>query len=113
MSDPDRLFDHRLGLALGKSLAEVRALPYPEYRSWQLFALVEPWGWQNDEYHFAALLAMLYNANRGKKGKARDVKDFMRNMQEAVMRELAEQPDVTELPREKLVEMIKKDFGIK
>ncbi|MCZ2155743.1 MAG: hypothetical protein LC114_17900 [Bryobacterales bacterium] len=107
------MFEHRLGLALGKSLAEVRALPYPEYRSWQLFYLAEPWGWQNDEYHFAALLAMLYNANRGKKGKARDVKDFMRNMQEAVLKELQDAPDISEMTREQIIAMVKRDFGIR
>lgn len=107
------MFDHRLGLALHKSLAEVRGLPYPEYRSWQMFSLLEPWGWQNEEYHFAALMAMLYNTNRGKKGKARDAKDFMRDMREAVLKELAETPDVNQIPREVLIAQIKKDFGIK
>lgn len=113
MADPGRMFDHRLGLALGKTLTEVRALPYPEYRAWQLYYLLEPWGWHNEEFHFAALLAMLYNANRGKKGKTREVKDFVRDMEKAVLQELAEKPDVAELPREELIKMIKKDFGIR
>ena len=106
------MFDHRLGLALGKSLAEVRAMPYPEYRSWQVFYLLEPWGWANEEYHFAALLAMLYNANRGKNGKARSVKDFMREMEAHLMKELQEAPDISTMTREQVVAMVKRDFGI-
>jgi hypothetical protein len=105
------MFEHRLGLALHKSIGEIRAMPFSEFKRWQLFYLVEPWGWPNDEYHTAAILAMLYNANRGK-NKTRDVKDFQRNMLEAALRELAEPLDITQIPRDELVKMIKKDFGI-
>ena len=106
------MFEHRLGLALGKSIGEVRALPYPEYRSWELFHLVEPFGFENDEYRSAAILSMLYNINRTK-GKAKDPKDFMRDMVKEVLKQLTEIPDATELTRDELIKQIKKDFGIR
>lgn len=111
------MFEHRLGLALGKSIGEVRALPYPEFRAWQVFYALEPWGWHNDEFHAANLLAMLYNINRGK-GKAKDAKDFIRNMETALMDALKEQRDPLaglslEEQREYQIRQIKKDFGIK
>ena len=93
-------------------LSQVRAMPYQEWYAWRLYDLLEPIGWPNEEYHFAALQAMLYNANRGKKSKARDTKDFMRNMLDAVLKALEEQPDLNALTREQIVAMIKKDFGI-
>jgi hypothetical protein len=106
------MFEHRLGLALGRTIGEIRALPYPEYRSWELFYLVEPFGFENDEYRSAALLSMLHNINRTK-GKAKDVKDFMRDLQAEALKQLKEPPDISELSREELIRYIKKDFGIK
>lgn len=105
------MFEHRLGLALHKSLAEVRALPYPEFLRWQQFYMLEPWGWPNNEYYISAVLTMLYNSNRGK-GKARDAKDFQRNMLSVALKALAEQPDIAQMPREEIIKQIKKDFGI-
>jgi hypothetical protein len=99
-------------LALSRTRAEIRAMPYPEYRSWELFYLLEPWGWHNDEYHAAVHMAMLYNINRGK-GKAKEVKDFMRDMEKQVLEQIQEMPDVTEMDRDELIRIIKKDFGIK
>jgi hypothetical protein len=106
------MFDHRLGLALGKSIGEIHALSYREYSDWQLYYLLEPWGWPNEEYAISTILAMLYNANRGK-GKAKDVRDFQRRMLESALKELAEPIDPAEMPREELVKLIKKDFGIR
>lgn len=107
------MFDHRLGLALGKSLAEIRALPYREYRSWQIFELLEPWGWPDREYRTAVLLAMLYNTNISKKQKARNAKDFMRDMQDLIARELAEKPDIESLSKEQIIALVKRDLGIR
>jgi len=107
------MFDHRLGLALGMDLRAVRGMPYRDWYAWRLYDLLEPFGWQNDEYHFASLMAMLYNVNRGKKGKARDAKDFMREMLPAILKELEEKPDLSTLTREQIVAMIKKDLGIR
>jgi len=100
-----------LGLALSKSIAEIRALPYPEYRSWELFYLLEPFGFENNEYLIAAILAMIYNVNRAK-GKAKQPKDFMRNMLASLVKQIQQPSDITAIPREKLIRQIKKDFGI-
>lgn len=100
-----------MGLALHKSLGEIRALPYPEFSAWQIFYMLEPWGWENNEYLTAALMALLYNMNRGE-GKARKVSEFMRDMETEVLNELQEKPNIEDLPREKVIELIKKDFGI-
>lgn len=105
-----------MGLALGRSIGEVRALPYPEYRSWQLFYTLEPWGWHNEEYYAATLFALLYNINRGK-GKAKEPKEFMRDLPKALLQELNEGDPLEgmtlEEQREYLIRQIKKDFGIK
>ncbi len=92
-------------------------MPYPEFFSWQLFYLLEPWGWHNEEFHAANLLTMLFNTNRGK-GKAKDTKDFTRNMEQAILDVLKEQINPLEgmdfeQQREYLMKQIKKDFGIK
>lgn len=106
-----------MGLALRKSVGEVRALPYPEFRSWQIYYLLEPWGWENLEYLAGSVLAMLYNVNRGKKGKAKEPKHFMRDMEAALLKQLKEMPDIDNMPneekREHLIRQIKQDFGIK
>lgn len=110
------MFEHRLGLALNKSIGEIRSLPYPEYRSWELFSILEPFGWENDEYRAASLLALIYNVNKGK-GKAKTPKDFMRDTQAEILKQLEQAPDISDLPieeqREILMRQIKKDFGIK
>ena len=99
-------------MALSKSIGEVRALPYPEYHAWELFYLLEPFGFENDEYHYASLLSMLYNVNRGK-GKAKDAKEFMRDMHKAVLGQLVDTQDPAELSRDELIKQIKKDMRIK
>jgi hypothetical protein len=108
------LFDHRLGLALHKDLEQVRAMPYRVWWQWRLYEMLEPFGWSDQEYRTAALLAMLYNANRGK-GKARDVKDFTRDMLKAILKALDETtpPDLSQLSKEQIVALVKRDFGIK
>lgn len=69
----------RLGLALHKTRKEIRALDATEYRDWELMYLLEPWGWQNQEYLVGKILSgMFYIANKGKKKFL--PKDFMRDM---------------------------------
>jgi hypothetical protein len=113
------MFDYRLGLALGKSLEEIRTLPAPEYRGWQQFYAIEPWGWQNDEYHFASILAILYNVNRDpKKKKAKPASDFMRNMIEGIEKAILQRKqeiDFENMSREEkrklLIPIVKNLFG--
>jgi hypothetical protein len=104
-------------LALHKSLGEIRALPYAEFSAWQTFYMLEPWGWENNEYLFAMLAARIHNNNVSKQSDALDATSFMRDMDKLVLEELKEKPDLEELPIEKRREIIlaavKKDFGIK
>lgn len=67
-------------MALGKTISEIRALPYEEFVSWQHFYSLEPWGWHDREYRTAALLTMLVNVNVNKRANQKDVKDFVRDM---------------------------------
>lgn len=101
-----------MGLALGKDLNEIRQMPYPQFRRWQLYYALEPWGWENDEYRTAALLAMLYNAYRGK-NKAKEPKHFIRDMKKEILAALKEEPDIYELTPEQVRAQIKKDLGIR
>lgn len=80
-----------MGLALGKSIGEIRALPYPEYRRWQLMYMLEPWGWQDAEYRTAAILAKLHNNNIAKKSDAKAPAFFMRDMEKELIKELRKQ----------------------
>lgn len=102
------IFEHRLGLALHKSKKEIRSLTYKEFRSWQLFYLLEPFGW-------GANHAILYNINR-QKGKAKSEDDLLNERAQEVLKELQEAPDFSNLSieeqREALKKIIKKDFGI-
>jgi len=56
------MLEMRLGLALGRSQGEVRKIPYPEFRRWRAFYMIEPWGWWNEESNFARLIAMVHNS---------------------------------------------------
>lgn len=113
------MFDRRLGLALGKSEGEIRALPYPEWRRWQLHYLVEPWGWENQEYLMASVVAMIHNINQDKRSKMKNQKEFMRDMQNARLEALHRQAEIDYINslsinerKEYLLPIIKKDFGI-
>lgn len=107
------MFEHRLGLVLGKSVGEVRALPYPEYRSWQIFYLLEPWGFENDEIRAASLLAQIHNVNVSKRSDLQKPAAYMRDTQAEVLKRLQAPPDISKMTREELLAQIKKDFGVK
>jgi hypothetical protein len=107
----------RLGLALHKTRSEIRDLPTPEYHDWELMYILEPWGWEEQEYRFGQLRADLWAiANKGK----RQFKaiDFMRNLTKWIFEV---QPD--EMTREELTQyridhrdelraMVKQAFGV-
>lgn len=96
------MFDLRLGLALGKSLGEIRSLPYPEIQKWRLMFLLEPWGFHDQEYRTAALLAKLHNSNTSKRRQAKPVKFFMRDMLKGIVDNL----------RRKTKEEIRPDYDL-
>jgi hypothetical protein len=91
------MFDLRLGLALGKSLEEVRRLPYKEILLWRMFYLVEPWGFVDQEFRDARLLAQLYNIN-APRNKQKPVQRFMRNMVSMVMNAFHKEAPEAEVP---------------
>lgn len=104
----------RLGLALHRSRGEVRALPAPEYRDWQLFYILEPWGFQDQEYRTAALMSTIYNMLRGK-NKAKSPDDFMRDMLKGALAQLQPPPDLenmTDAEKENVRRAVKSFFGI-
>ena len=97
------MFDHRLGLALRKSIGEIHQLPYPEYKRWQLFYSVEPWGWEIEEYRLAKLLALLININRPKNTPPVRPGDLVRDISKVIQEKEDEQSmmeEYTEMPRE-------------
>lgn len=109
------MFDHRLGLALHKSVGEIHQIPFPEYKIWYLMYLLEPWGWEEREYALASMLAQAYNMKRGKK-KAKTPKDFMRDMEKEILKQLRE-TDFDAMTEDELnkkkIAAAKKAFGMK
>ena len=113
------MFEHRLGLALGKSIGEVRSLPYDEFVAWKLFYRLEPWGWHDREYRTAVLLTQLWNTHVSKQSQAKKVDDFYRDMLELIMkayqeheRELALKEKITKVSPAEKKAMIAKSFGM-
>ena len=88
-------------------------MPYPEYKSWRTFYLLEPWGWWNDEVNAARLLTMIHNVNAK---KPKPLKEFIRDMFALILEHLRPQPDLEDLSPEerkrRIYEAVKKDFGI-
>ena len=78
------MFQHRLGLALGMTLGQIRALPNEEYRSWRSYYKLEPFGWQDNEYRTAALMTMLNNTAATKQSQTKKIDDFMRDPEKAI-----------------------------
>ena len=79
------MFEYRLGLALGKTREEIRTMPAQEFYEWQLFYMLEPFGWHDREDRTASIMTMLYNTNVDKKSKAKKPSDFIRDMPKLVV----------------------------
>jgi len=115
MADPGRLFDVRLGLALGKTQEEIRKMPAPDYRDFELLYLLEPWGWQNKEFLFGKLMSVVAAfSGRAKKGVS--AKDFMREDIGGIKGELSVEAMLADKTPEEIKEIkksrIKQIFGI-
>lgn len=74
-----------MGLALGKTRSEIRAIPYPEFYGWQLYEMLEPFGWRDREERTGLLLAQIYNTKVEKKSKAKQMTDFIRDMPKLII----------------------------
>jgi len=68
---------------------------------WQIFYLIEPWGWEDQEYRTAALLTMMHNTHIQKRNQAKKLTSFIRDLPGAVVKYLErketekERPDLT------------------
>lgn len=79
----------RLGLAIGDvSLRKVRALPYPLYKRWQIYFMLEPWGFPDQEYRTAAVLAQINNSHVQKRSQLQKVDKRMRDMTKGILKHL-------------------------
>ena len=78
------MFELRLGAQLGKSLSEIRAMPYPEFRLWQNFYALEPFGFDNIEFHVSRILAQMYNL-QVKKSQRKKLSYWLRDMKKLVL----------------------------
>lgn len=87
------MFQHRLGLALGMTLGQIRAMPAPEYESWKLYYKVEPWGWREDEFRSARLLTYIYNSNVSTRSDAKQIRHFLRDP-EVTIKEMVYQKEM-------------------
>jgi len=112
------MFDCRLGVTLGLPLSEVRAMPYPDYHRYELFYMLEPWGFRNDEYRMARQILAIYQSQGA--GKKTKVTDLMRDMEKQVIEQLEEQnqphPDFSDLSDEEkadIIARVKRDFGVR
>lgn len=107
------MFELRLGALLGKSISEVRELPAPEYRKWELFYLIEPWGWHNTEYMLGKIVSSLFDiAARGKKSFR--PKQFMRELAEIGTAMTPEEIKAYRLEhRDEIIAQAKRDMGVK
>lgn len=112
------MFDHRLGLALGKSIGEIHKLSYPEYKSWQLFYSVEPWGWHINELRLGRLLALIFNIFRPKNVSPVRGEDFVSDIKEIISDREAKEEEIEayeKMPRKEkrayVVERLKRMFG--
>lgn len=65
-------------MALGRTVAELNAsLTYSEFRAWEAYYAVEPWGAARDNMHAGLIAAAIGNTNRKKGSRPLTFKDFM------------------------------------
>lgn len=92
-------------------------MPASEYHDWELMYLLEPWGWQEQEYRFGKLLAEMWTiAHKGK--KQFKAVDFMRDLKKWAYEIEPDELTPEELKkyrqdhREELRAMAKMAFGV-
>jgi hypothetical protein len=55
----------------------LQGLTAKEFRGWEMYCGLEPFGETRDDFRTASIVQMLYNVNRGAKQKALPLKDFV------------------------------------
>ena len=107
-------------MALGKTIAEVRNLPYDEFASWKLYYRLEPWGFHDKEYRTAALLTQMWNTRVTKQSQAKKLRDYIRDMPDLLVqgymeieRELGLQEKMKTASKEEKKLMIMRSLGAK
>jgi hypothetical protein len=106
------MFDHRLGLALGKSLDEIRAMNVDEWLSWKDFYALEPWGWQDREYRTAMTMAFFHNVYKKKNSPVARVGDYIRDMTAGIENMIArkkQERDFFKMTREEKKNIIRRE----
>lgn len=69
---------HRLALALGRTVSELRAtLTFNELRAWEEYYRLEPWGATRDNMHAGMIAAAIVNPTRKRGTRALSFSDFM------------------------------------
>jgi hypothetical protein len=77
VDDPDKVFQFRLALALGRTVEELHAsMSHSEYADWVRFANYEPFGEIREDYRFGNLGAQIATVMAGKKGQTLKIDDF-------------------------------------
>lgn len=77
VDDPDKVFQFRLALALGRTVEELHAsMSSAEYAEWVRFAAYEPFGELRDDYRIARLGMQIVSSFVGTKGNKMQLDDF-------------------------------------
>ena len=109
------MFEHRLGLALGMSIGQLRSdMSESEFRSWKTYYKLEPWGFPDREYRTAAIMMMLNNTNITKRKDAKRISDFIRDPVKAVNEQIDmadKRQKLLNATKEERADMIAKSFG--
>lgn len=66
-----------LALALGRTLGEIDRMPAYEFREWQHYHALYPFGDERADWRSGTIAAVIANVNRGKDQQAKSASDFM------------------------------------
>lgn len=78
MTRPVERFWHRLALALGRTVHELKhTMTHAEFTSWMGYYTIEPWGSERDSLHTGILASTMANCHAPRKGKPFEPRDFM------------------------------------
>lgn len=70
------MFEHRLALALGRTVAQLGRMSEREMQRWHRYWIEEPWGTYRDNLH-AAMIAVELRRPQARKGSKLSIDTFM------------------------------------